>query len=385
MFMRLQRNSIFGRLILGAMVLTGCIDQDKNSPNQVYIYINDPNGTQQGNSNNTNTINNSLPKEILAGDITSDMTLTSDKAWLLDGLVTVKNGAILTIEAGTTIIGKDGTGDNTSYIIVDKGSKIMAEGTVDKPIVFTSEIAYNGGVAAVGQWGGLTIIGKAGNLQVQAYEVNSAFEADRTDLKDSSGILKHVKILNSGITMETDKEINGMSLVGVGSGTVIEDITIIKSDDDCIEIWGGTVNLKNVTLEECTDDYFDIDDGYSGTVTNLTINQTIGNAAIEMSGTTAATFDGFDITQTTSIKEGGIFFKNDNIGGHFKNGVVTDNSSDGAGTIHSRGAADVDNISFENVTLRGTSSDARFTDDINSGGSASAIEAIFDAGLDNSK
>jgi len=178
-------------------------------------------------------------------------------------------------------------------MIIDKGAKILAEGTATDPITFTSEIAANGGIAAWGQWGGLTIIGKAGNTQVTPYEVDSSFVPDSTDMADSSGVLTHVKILNSGITMSQDKEINGLSLVAVGSGTKIEDITVDLSDDDGVEIWGGTVNLKNISISRCSDDHFDIDDGYSGTVTNLTITQTTGNAGIEMSGTTAATFDGF--------------------------------------------------------------------------------------------
>ena len=332
------------------------------------------------NSGTENSATGTKPKATLSGDITSDTTLIFTKTWVLDGLVAVKGSATLTIDPGTTVIGKDGTGDNTSYMIIDKGSKIMAEGTSDEPIIFTSETAYDGGTAAVGQWGGLTIIGKAGNNQVQAYEVNSAFEADSSDLTDNSGTLKYVQILNSGITMETDKEINGLSLVGVGSGTTIENITVTKSDDDCIEAWGGTVNMTNITVSECTDDHFDIDDGYAGTVTSLTINQTGGNAAIEMSGTTAATFDTFNITQTTSVKEGGIYFKNDGVGGHFKNGTVTDNSIDGAGAIYSKGTTAIANTSFENVTVTGSSTDARF-----GGDSATELEAKFDLGSGNSK
>jgi len=315
----------------------------------------------------------------LSGDITTCTQLTADETWILDGLVAVK-GTTLKIDAGTTIAGKDGTGDNTSYMIIDKDAKIMAEGTAANPIIFTSKTAVDGGTAAWGQWGGLTIIGKAGNSQVQPYEVNTAYTADSSDLTHSSGTLTYVQILNSGITMETDKEVNGLSMVGVGSGTTIENITVNKSDDDCVEIWGGTVNLTNVTVSECSDDQFDIDDGYAGTVTNLTVNQTTGNAGIEMSGTTAATFDTFTITQTTSVKEGGIYFKKAGIGGHFKNGTVTDNSSEGAGAIHSKGIADVNNTSFTNVTLAGTSADNKFTGD-----SATELEAKFDAGSGNTK
>jgi len=317
--------------------------------------------------------------DTLSGDITTCTYLTNDRIWFIDGLVAVK-GTTLKIEKGTKLAGKDGTGSATSYMVIDKDAKILAEGTQEDPIVFTSEIAANGGEAAEGQWGGLTIIGNAANPQVEPYEVNSAFVATELDPADNSGILRHVKILNSGITMEQDKEINGLSLVGVGWGTTIEHLTVNKSDDDCVEVWGGTVNMSDINVSECTDDQFDIDDGYAGTVRNLVINQTTGNAAIEMSGETHATFDGFTIIQDTSAKEGGIYFKHAGIGGHFKNGTVIDNSADGYGAIHSKETADINNTSFENVTLHGNGHDAYFTGD-----SAAALEAKFDEDTSNKK
>lgn len=297
----------------------------------------------------------------LAGDITSHIKLTKDRLWIMEGLVAVKNNSCLMIEPGTTIAGKDGTAAAASYMIIDKGSKIIAEGTAAEPIIFTSYIAANGGVPAVGQWGGLTLIGKAGNSQVNPYEVNEAFVADATDMADSSGIIKYVQVLNSGITKETDKEINGLSFVGVGSGTVVDNLIVNKSDDDCVELWGGTVNLSNVTLSECTDDHFDIDDGFSGTVTNLKITQTTGNAAIEMSGTTEATFDVLEIVQNSSKKEGGIYFKGNGIGGHFKNATVTDNVADTAGAIHSDATVDSTKVSFSDFTINSSTADDGFT------------------------
>ena len=268
----------------------------------------------------------------LLGDLTGCTHLTADKTWLLDGLVVVTSGAELYIDAGTTIQGLEGASEATSVLVIDKGAKIMAKGTADKPIIFTS--VEN--TQEVGLWGGLTIIGNAGNSQVKPYEANTLFsagggldEAGNTvpgqNLEDDSGVLQYVKILNSGITMDVDKEINGLSLVGVGAGTVIDNITIDYSDDDGIEAWGGTVNMSNITISNCTDDHFDIDDGYAGTVTNLNITQSSGNAAMEMSGTTAATFDGLTIVQNTSAKEGVVFFKGAGIGGHFKNASITDN------------------------------------------------------------
>lgn len=374
-------NILLSVAAVAALALTGC-GSDSSTPAPAASSTPAPAATPAPTATPTTTActTYSTPTSTtLSGDITTCTKLTADKTWILDGLVAVKN-TTLKIEAGTTIVGKDGTGDNTSYMIIDKGAKIMAEGTAAKPIIFTSKIANDGGEAAWGQWGGLTIIGKAGNEQVKPYEVNSAYTPASTDMADNSGVLKYVKILNSGITMETDKEVNGLSLVAVGSGTTIENITVNKSDDDCIELWGGTVNLSNITLSECTDDHFDIDDGFSGTVKNLKITQTTGNAGIEMSGTTAATFDGLEITQTKSNKEGGIYFKKDGIGGHFKNATIIDNSPEGAGAIHSKGKAALATISFKNVTLEGTSGDDKFT-----GESAAAIEKIFDADSSNKK
>ena len=368
--MKFDNKILLSSLTAAMLVLSGCGSSSSDSDND------------NGDTTPTPTPSSEVT---LSGDITADTTLTADKTYLIDGLVVVKAGATLTIEPGTTIAGYSGTGAETSYMIIDKDSKIMAEGTEAAPIIFTSKTALDGGEAAVGQWGGLTIIGNAANDQVAAYEVNSAFVPGMSNMEDNSGILRYVKILNSGITMEQDKEINGLSLVGVGSGTVIDNITVDLSDDDGIEAWGGTVNMSNLTITRCTDDYFDIDDGYSGTVTNLNITTTTGNAAIEMSGTTHATFDGFTIVQNGSNKEGGIYFKKDAIGGNFSNGSVTDNVDDAYGAIHSESAdktadtVDIANTSFTNVTLVGDAN-AVFT-----GTSAATLEAKFDAGSGNIK
>ena len=320
-----------------------------------------------------------IVKVDLSGTISSDKTLTADKVWRINGLVTVNNGATLTIEPGTTIIGKAGTGANSSYMVIDKGAKIMAAGTADKHIVFTSETAYDGAAEAAGQWGSLVIIGNAAmDTQVEPYEVNPNFVAGTNVADDNSGALTYVDVLNSGITIEENKELNGLSMVGVGSGTTVDHIRVNKSDDDCIEIWGGTVNLSNIDLSECTDDHFDIDDGYNGTVSNLTIVGTIGNAGIEMSGNTAATFEDFNVTMNNSAKEGAIYFKKDGIGGYFNRGTVTYNVSNIDGAIHSQGEFDSSSTSFDNVSIDGNSTIANFTGD-----SATGIEAAFTNGTNN--
>ncbi|MBD3753963.1 MAG: hypothetical protein IE935_16455, partial [Micrococcales bacterium] len=198
-----------------------------------------------------------------------DTTLTKDKMYKIDGLVKVRPGATLTIEAGTTVFGDD-QGDD--YIVVMKGAKIMAEGTAAEPIIFTSEIALNNpSKADTGQWGGLTILGAAPTNRADPHyevdETDSDFAfgnvaAGAGDANDNSGVLKYVQILNSGKTIGTDLEINGLSLAGVGAGTVVENITVVNSSDDCIEIWGGTVNVTNASMTNCQDDSFDLDYGY---------------------------------------------------------------------------------------------------------------------------
>ncbi len=329
----------------------------------------------------------------LAGDITSNKTLDANCVYEIDGLVVVTDGATLTIPAGTVLYGLPGSGSSTSYMIIDtagndvggtfaRGAKIVANGTSSAPIIFTSQAGYQGGVEAPGQWGGLTIVGNAAmDGQVGCYEVNENYCPGTGDATDNSGKLQWVQINNSGITMETDKEINGLSLVGVGSGTIIDNLTVNRSDDDCVELWGGTIDLSNVTTNICTDDQFDTDDGWSGTVTNLTIYQNGGNAAMEMSGNTPnQTFDGLTITQDASAKEGVIYFKgSDGVGGTFSNVTVVDNDYDASfGIVHTNaGAGTLGTVTMSNWNICGDNTATNFTD--TGSGEAAVLEGIFDA------
>ncbi len=315
------------------------------------------------------TAASSLPTETLSGSITSDMTLTKDKVWLLSGQVVVERDAnapstpvTLTIEPGTIIAGIYGDGAAAGWMVINKDAKIEANGTATEPIIFTGQRRVNdpsnNGLA---QWGGLTIIGNAGNSQITQYEVTQprVFTTGQGIDNDNSGSLQNVYILNSGIGVGTaDTEINGLSLVAVGNQTVIEDITVDYSDDDCIEIWGGTVNLTNITLSHCTDDHLDTDDGYAGTVKNATINASIGYAGIEQSGETYAHYEDFTINIVEQIGEGGIYFKGSKIGGHFKN-VTINYETDSSGAIYSDADAntyikDPTYTTMENVIINTT-------------------------------
>jgi hypothetical protein len=208
------------------------------------------------------------------GGGTGTTTWTSDKQYLLDGLVFVNDGQTLTIEAGTVVRGKTGQGENASALIVARGGKLIAEGTADKPVIFTcvgDDLEGSVPVMTKGLWGGLIILGNARlNLQtgeshiegIPFYETRGIFGGD--DDEDNSGILKYVSIRHGGTNIGEGNEINGLTLGGVGSGTTIEKIEIISNKDDGIEFFGGRVNCRYVVSAFNGDDAFDYDLGYSG-------------------------------------------------------------------------------------------------------------------------
>ena len=205
----------------------------------------------------------------LAGNLTSDLTLKSGVAHNLTGTLLVKDGATLTIEAGTKINALAGGTD--VYILVEKGGKIIADGSASNPIVFTS----NATNPKAGDWGGIIINGKAPLSRQSSANSNAATEVNTTiffggnDAADNSGILNYVKIEYSGARIDDEAEHNGLTLNGVGTGTTISNIAIFNGDDDAIEFFGGTVNASNILVVNAKDDMFDFTQGYAGTCTNL--------------------------------------------------------------------------------------------------------------------
>lgn len=208
------------------------------------------------------------------GGGTGTVTWTKDKQYLLEGIVFVNDGQVLTIEAGTVIRFKPGQAENASALVVSRGGKIIARGTVDEPIIFTSEADdLNGSVAnnERGLWGGLIILGNAPvNMQGGEASIEGIPIADPrgiyggVDEKDNSGVLKYVSIRHGGTNIGDGNEINGLTLGGVGSETEIDYVEIMSNEDDGVEIFGGTVNLKHMVVSGCGDDAFDYDLGWSG-------------------------------------------------------------------------------------------------------------------------
>ena len=208
-------------------------------------------------------------EDTLEGNITADRTISAANKNFLKGFVYVKSGATLTIEAGSVIKGISvATGERAASLIIEPGAKIIAEGTVDKPIVFTSD--KEPGKRVTGDWGGLIICGNArvNRTNQPTIEGGPGTHYGNTTSDEfngeSSGKLKYVRIEFAGYPLEPDKEINGLTFGGVGSGTEVEFVQVSYSNDDSYEWFGGTVNAKHLIAYKGWDDDFDTDYGYTG-------------------------------------------------------------------------------------------------------------------------
>ena len=227
--------------------------------------------------------------EVLSGAIGSNTTWTSDKVYELAGKVIVPEGIILNIEPGTIIKGRSGSGSLASALIIARGGQIMAVGTAERPIIFTSVLddiepgeLDGGNLTELNNetWGGLIILGSApisagnGDTEAQIEGIPADEEYGRyggNDANDNSGILQYVSVRHGGALIGEGNEINGITLGGVGSGTTIDHIEVAATLDDGIEFFGGTVNVSNAIISYQGDDGVDIDQNYSGTVDNFVV------------------------------------------------------------------------------------------------------------------
>jgi hypothetical protein len=211
--------------------------------------------------------------------------------YVLNKLIYIVSNASLTIQPGTVIKGKPGGTNDSSALIVARGGKIFAEGSPEQPIIMTAEaddVLDNGdlGIYARGLWGGLVVFGNAtinqaadagGNAASPKYEIYEGL-ADITDPvtgeflnrfggnndDDNSGVIRYVSIRHGGVKILPNKEINGLSLGGVGRGTTVDHVEAYAIADDGFEFFGGTVNTKYLVSAFCDDDCFDADMGYNG-------------------------------------------------------------------------------------------------------------------------
>lgn len=221
-------------------------------------------GTQQSKDNagnllaNTYDLGNGNQEYAFKGDVTLD----ASKKYLLRGWVYITDGSSITIPAGTVIFGDK---DTKAALIIERGGKIHATGTADKPIIFTSE--QPAGSRKPGDWGGLIICGKAkNNLNEMQIEGGPRTKHGGSDDADNSGELQYVRVEFAGYPFKTDQEINGITFGSVGSGTKIDHLQVSYSNDDSYEWFGGTVDCKYLVAYHGWDDDFDTDNGFSGKV-----------------------------------------------------------------------------------------------------------------------
>jgi hypothetical protein len=266
---------------------------------------------------------------VVTQNITTNTTWTNERPYQLGGRIVVTAGATLTIEPGTIIKGEAGTGANATALIVARGAKIIADGREDAPIIFTSladEISpedIESGVFASpnldptvnGLWGGVIILGhapiSASNDQgdISQVQIEGIPTSDSNGLyggndpQDDSGILRYISIRHGGANIGSGNEINGLTLGGVGSGTVIENIEIVANQDDGIEWFGGSVNVSNVVVWNVGDDAIDTDQSWSGTLNNFVIVTPQGHC-FELDGPEGSAIAGHTLRYGSIIASG---------------------------------------------------------------------------------
>lgn len=260
---------------------------------------------------------------IVTQNIAANETWSASKTYVLGGRIAVLAGATLTIEPGTVIKGQAGTGANATALLIARGAKLMAEGTADKPIIFTTvadeitpELVAAGNFKspnldpdANGLWGGILIMGKASiSASASEVQIEGIPTSDQNGLyggsddADNSGVIKYISIRHGGSNIGAGNEINGLTLGGVGSGTVIENVEVIGNQDDGIEWFGGTVSIKNAVVWNAGDDAIDADQSWGGTLDNFVVI-TPGDHAFELDGAEGAMERAYTIKNGTVVND----------------------------------------------------------------------------------
>lgn len=248
--------------------------------------------------------------------ITADTTWTADNVYFLEGYTFVINNATLTIEPGTLVKGRVSSGVGAASLIITRGSKIMAEGTAENPIIFTSELdELNGNLTAAdtGLWGGIIVLGHAtinSRANSEPAGVAAGWNEDQiegvsvsgdeiayatfggTNDADNSGVMRYMSVRHGGALIGGDNEINGMTFGGVGSGTVLEYCEVFANKDDSFEWFGGTMNARYLVSSFGNDDSFDVDQGFRGNLQFMFSIQTDvqadrGDKTLEWDGATS--------------------------------------------------------------------------------------------------
>ncbi|NMP29930.1 hypothetical protein HII17_00025 [Thalassotalea sp. M1531] len=233
--------------------------------------------------------------QVIDGQVDEDTTLASSDGskpvfYAISGALEVMADATLTIEKDAVLFGQSGN----DYLVVHRDGKIMAEGTKQEPIIFTSLQDVKGEEATAGQWGGIVILGNAPSnkcpsdgsecaLQVEGVAEGAVFGGE--DWEDNSGVLKYVVVKFAGYEIAPDNELNGVTFGGVGSGTTVDYLQVHANADDGVEFFGGAVDVKHLVLTGNKDDSIDWDNGFKGRIQHVFVqhaaNAGEANRAIE--------------------------------------------------------------------------------------------------------
>ena len=262
-----MKQNIFYLVAISAMLVTSCRKIEMDGEKEIVVI----NGGGGGSTGQTITI---------SGRINADTTFRKANTYILKGLVYIVGNHTLTIEPGTVIKGSF-SGADVAALVITRGSKIMAVGTANEPIIFTSA-APN---PQSGDWGGIVLCGKASintsyNGTNGLYQVEGGIDNANGDGlagsgdaavpspvdNDNSGVLQYVRIEYAGYAYQPDKEVNSLTMACVGSGTTIEHVQVVYAKDDAYEWFGGTVNCKYLIAYKTQDDDFDTDNGFSGKI-----------------------------------------------------------------------------------------------------------------------
>lgn len=279
----------------------------------------------------------------VSGNITTNTTWVTGKTYILAGRIAVTSGAVLTIQPGVIVKGDAGSGSNATCLIIARGAKIMAEGTAASPIIFTSiaDKIVPGQIASPnlstdldGLWGGLIVLGNAPiSADAEAIQIEGIPASDQnglfggTNIADNSGVIKYISIRHGGANIGEGNEINGLTLGGVGNGTTIENVEVIANQDDGIEWFGGSVNVKNAVVWNAGDDAIDTDMSWSGTLDNFIVINA-GDEAFELDGPEGTMKAGHEL----------------------KNGSVSCTGTDGIVDLDDNSIVNMNNIYFFNLT-----------------------------------
>ena len=242
---------------------------------------------------------------VFEGSLFVGETCNTDACLAANGIAQGGDGPTLTVEAGATMAWRT----SSDFLIINRGSRIIARGRADAPITLTSVSDVNGTVGPedVQQWGGVVINGfgvtnkceytgtrgQAGFALVGECHVDAEGSAGLDESQygganddDNSGELSYVVVKHTGATVGNGDELNGISFGGVGRGTIVNNLQVYSTFDDGIEMFGGAFDIDNLVALYVRDDSIDIDEGYQGTITNALViqSETDGNHCIESDG-----------------------------------------------------------------------------------------------------